>query len=173
MVKTRIRDLDDSPAEVEIRLQRLESAVTALQDTPLMEERVVERVIERLKKTPIKNHKETSATDSSESNVDADAKAETPSVVVSSNTDRSGWFLFDLISEFRSMFKMTTDHRYQFSLIGRIGPITIVVIYIMLWLLIGSGGILGIFERIFDIALIMLLFHILSREARLYRSRFG
>jgi len=168
--------VDDIPAEVEQRLQRLEAAVAALQDTPLMEERVVDRVILRLKKTPIKNLKDESAPAGDAKVIGADSipaevNVEPMPSVSSANGERRGWFLFDLLSEFRTIGQMTFDHRYRFSWIGRVGPIVIAVVYIFLWLLIGGSGILGIFERGFDIILVVLLYHILSREARLYRSR--
>jgi hypothetical protein len=154
----------------------LEAAVAALQDTPLMEERVVERVIQRLKKTPIKNAKDepirgSDAKEIGAGSIPVDVNVEPTPSVGTPSCDRRGWFLFDLLSEFRTIGQMTFDHRYRFSWIGRVGPIVIAVIYIFLWLLIGGSGILGIFERIFDIVLVVLLYHILSREARIYRSR--
>jgi hypothetical protein len=139
-----------------------------------MEERVVDKVIQRLKKTPIKNLRE--ATVSTSESQDAGTLQEpTPVETIISPVpemkERRGWFLFDLLGEFRTIGQMTFDHRYRFSWLGRTGPIVIAVLYIFMWFLIGGSGLLGIFERIFDIILAVMFYHILSREARLYRSR--
>lgn len=180
MVKTseiRENDLhDDIPVEVEQRLRRLEAAVTALKDTPLMEERVVDKVIQRLKKTPIKNLRDAVVTPEETKEPAAaphpeEVPVETVISAVPETKERRGWFLFELLGEFRTIGQMTFDHRYRFSWIGRVGPVVIAVLYIFLWFLIGGSGLLGIFERVFDIVLVVLLYHILSREARLYRSR--
>lgn len=166
----------DLPAEVELRIKRLEAAVAALQDTPLMEERVAERVIQRLKKTPIK-----ALRDSAEALLEPNGKAPKPddAIAVSPVTDttqpkakvdKRGWFLFDFWTEVRSIGRMFFDHRYHFSWIGRIAPTVILTMYIFLWLFVPSA--LSLVERIADIALIVLLYHILAREARLYRSTY-
>src|SRR5438034_6515099 len=87
----------DHPTEVEQRLRRLESAVAALQDTQLMEERVAERVLQKSKRSPLAALRDTATVV-----VDA-GKALVPTA--SSNTppasDKSGWLLVDLWAEVR------------------------------------------------------------------------
>lgn len=159
------------PAEVEVRIRRLEAAVSALQDTPLMEERVAERVIQRLKKTPIK-----ALRDSAETLVDPNGQLSNPAEVkpaaARAPTDRKGWLMFDLWSELRSIGRMFFDHRYRFSWIGRVVPIVIVTVYVCLWLFIPDFFVFTIIERLIDVVLIVFLYYVLSRESRLYRSQY-
>lgn len=167
---------DDISVEVEQRLHRLEAAVTALKDTPLMEERVVDKVIQRLKKTPIKNLRDAVVTPEETKDPAAvpppeEDHVETVISAVPEPKERRGWFLFELLGELRTMRQMTFDHRYQFSWIGRVAPIVIITIYVLLWWMIGSTFPFGIIERLIDIVLIVLLYHILAREARRYRDR--
>lgn len=162
----------DLPAEVELRIRRLEAAVTALQDTPLMEERIADKVIQRLKRTPIKALRESAEAlmepNPSKSGDGGDASDTGTATSFAPNDHRRGWFLFDLWAELRSIGRMYFDHRYHFSWLGRVAPTAIVVLYVLFWLFSPFGFI----ERIVDIALIVLLYHVLAREARLYRNAY-
>jgi hypothetical protein len=168
------------PAELEMRIQRLEAAVTALQDTPLMEERVVEKVIQRLKRMPIKSLRESTeamnATNESTTVSPEDGQAPAPDLTISAaagRTDRRrGWFLFDLWKELRTIGQMFFDHRYHFSWIGRIVPTVLITMYVAFWILIPPFLVFQIIERALDIAVIVILYFVLSREARMYRSAY-
>jgi hypothetical protein len=170
----------DHPSDVEMRLRRLEASVTALQDSQLMEERVAERVVQKLKRSPLK-----SLRDSAGVIVDA-GKALIPAVGAAATSDKAkaaptaapsidkpGWLLIDLWSEARTLGRMIFDHRYPFSYAGRFGPIIIACTYAFSWLFVsGMPMIGGITERIIDIFLAFLLYKILSREVQRYRGMF-
>lgn len=154
----------DHPTEVEQRLRRLESAIAALQDTPLMEERVAERVVQKMKRSPL-----TALRDTASVVVDA-GKALVPSAkpaTTSSSNDQPGWLLFDLWNEIRTFGRMLFDHRYPFSYAGRFGPVIIICAYVFCWLFM-----IGIIERVIDIALAFILYKIMSREVQRYRAMF-
>src|SRR5437016_3049343 len=111
----------DHPTEVEQRLRRLESAVAALQDTQLMEERVADRVMQKSKRSPL-----TALRDTATVVVDA-GKALVPTASkTTSGSDKSGWLLVDLWCEIRTFGTMLFDHRYPFSYAGRFGPVIII-----------------------------------------------
>lgn len=163
---------DDHPSEVEQRLRRLESAVAALQDTNLMEDRVVDRLAQKSKRTPL-----TALRDTASVIVDA-GKALVPVGASSSASnpkpppnDMPGWLLVDLWTEIRTFGRMIFDHRYPFSYAGRFGPVIIACAYVFSWLFL--GGVIGSFiERIIDIALAFSLYKIMSREVQRYRAMF-
>lgn len=156
----------DHPTEVEQRLRRLESAVAALQDTQLMEERVADRVVQKSKRSPLSALRDTATVV-----VDA-GKALVPKA--SSTTppaENAGWLLVDLWSEVRTFGRMLFDHRYPFSYAGRFGPVIIICAYVFCWLFM--GGVFGsLLERVIDIVLAFILYKIMSREVQRYRAMF-
>jgi hypothetical protein len=160
----------DHPTDVEQRLRRLETAVAALQDTQLMEERVAERIAQKTKRSPLNALRDTATVI-----VDA-SKALVPTGSASSTsnappTDKTGWLLIDLWSEVRTFGKMLFDHRYPFSYAGRFGPVIIACAYVFSWMFL--GGIVGsILERLIDIVLAFVLYKIMSREVQRYRCMF-
>lgn len=141
-------------AHLDKRVQRLESAVTALSDTKLMEDRVADRVVTRLKREK-------------ESASNAPTTSDTPP------EPPRGWFLTELWTECRYFVRMLSDHRYPFSFSARIGPLAIFCAYFLAWLIIGWIPFVGsIAERIVDLILAAVLYKILSREVARYRAMF-
>lgn len=188
----RVEAISDDPAlgnpSLERRVDRLEHAVAALQDTEIVEERIVARVTQQLKRSPLKSLREsaTAVIDSSRmllpksepaasDNYDAaeDAKHEATATSTESARSKPGWFLIQLWSEVRTFWKSLFDHRYTFSMTGRVAPIGIAFTYLFTWLFIGGIAFVGsVTERIIDVALAMLLYKVLSREVQRYRSMF-
>ncbi len=164
----------DHPTDVEQRLRLLESAVVALQDTQLMEERVAERIAQKSKRTPMAALRDTASVI-----VDA-SKALVPTGSASSTTnpspppaDKPGWLLLDLWSEVRTFGKMLFDHRYPFSYAGRFGPVVIACTYAFSWMFLSGMPIIGgVTERIVDVVLAFVLYKIMSREVYRYRAMF-
>jgi len=159
--------------EVEQRLRRLEASVAALQDTQLMEERVAERVVVRLKRSPLKALRESAGlvVDAGRSLVPAEPVVETPAA--SDPQENAFWLLPDLWAEIRTFGQMLFDHRYAFSITGRFGPVVIICTYVFAWFFIGGIALVGGFvERAVDIILAVLLYKIIAREVRRYRRQF-
>jgi hypothetical protein len=160
----------DHPTEVEQRLRRLESAVAALQDTQLMEERVAERVVQKAKRSPLAALRD-------KANVVLDAgKALVPAASSPSTqpaADKAGWLLIDLWNEIRTFGKMLFDHRYPFSYAGRFGPVVIACTYVFCWMFLSGMPLIGGFsERVVDFVLAFILYKIMSREVQRYRAMF-
>jgi hypothetical protein len=163
----------DHTPEVEQRLRRLEASVAAMQDTQLMEERVAERVVVRLKRSPLKALRESAGlvVEAGRSLAPVEPVVERPAAPT--GTENALWLLPDLWSELRTFGRMLFDHRYAFSITGRFGPAVIVCTYVFVWFFIGGITLVGGFvERAIDIVLAVLLYKIIAREVRRYRRMF-
>lgn len=164
----------DHTPEVEQRLRRLEASVAALQDTQLMEERVAERVVVRLKRPSHNSLRESAGVVLDAGRVlvpVTEPVADRPTA--SQSKDRPWWVLSDLWSELRTFGAMLFDHRYAFSLTGRFGPVVIICSYVFTWLFVGGFLLVGgVMERVIDIVLAVLLYKIIAREVRRYRRMF-
>ena len=140
---------------LEARVQRLEHAVAALSDTQLMEDRVVERVVQRV--APPTNGGVLAGAARlfkggrpTESAADPSPAAGRPAATAPSADTRPGWLVFEFVDEVRTMLSM-----WSFFLI-RLIP------------LVG-----GIADYIITIVLVVILYKSLSREARRYQSGVG
>jgi hypothetical protein len=175
-------DAPGHPAEpLEHRVQRLEDAVAALQDTRPLEDRVVERVSARLGITPPKGepapqaeHMITAERRTAPSPVDGFSTQEAPTLpppppLITSHP----WLLFDLLGELRAMVRMFFDVRYHVAWSTR------VTVLILLPLIFTSGWwcplayvwVLGpVVEKLVDLVLAFFVYKALSREARRYRE---
>lgn len=165
---------DDLPPDAEDRIRRLEEAVAALQETELVEERVAERVVGRLRKSPPPELSELAGREPRAVSEPPANGSATASPESAATPEKSGWLFLDLWTELRTMARMIADHRFKLSVTARLGPIGVLVGYIFAWLLIGSIPFVGwALERVIDVALIVILYVILGREARRYRDIFG
>lgn len=170
---------------LEQRVQRLEDAVAALQDTRPLEERVVERVSQRLGITPPKPEPEPEPR--TEYMVTAARRTSPPPPDGLSTQDvaavsprpappvllRHPWLLFDLLGELRAMVRMFFDVRYHVAWSTR------VTVLVLLPLIFTSGWwcpfayipFLGsLVEKVVDLVLAFFAYKALSREARRYRD---
>jgi hypothetical protein len=175
---------DPAAESLEQRVQRLEDAVAALQDTRPLEERVVERVSQRLGITPPKPEPEPEPrTDYMASaarrtpppgdGLPAPDVAALPSRPAPPALLRHPWLLFDLLGELRAMVRMFFDVRYHVAWSTR------VTVLVLLPLIFTSGWwcpfayipILGpLVEKVVDLVLAFFTYKALSREARRYRD---
>jgi hypothetical protein len=178
---------------LEQRVRRLENAVAALQDTQLMEDRVVERVVHRLDHAQLPLH------ESSGLIVDA-ARMLLPKTVeavpeagtapqedngapaaAATAAARPTWLLLEVFREFRAILRMLTDYRYRMTWTGRIVPLVALGIAFFSWVLIGGRFLyLGdVIDKAIDVVLAVVVYKVYTREvhryhellARVYRYR--
>ncbi|MFL5241423.1 MAG: hypothetical protein ACJ8FY_04890 [Gemmataceae bacterium] len=168
-------------AALEQRICRLEDAVAHLQDTRPLEERVIERVTERVQRQQ--------PTPGAAGGAVIDANRSFLPSVVSSNSAYHGesggkapnrtssprrpWLLVDMVADARAIFRMFVDPRYHLSWRGRLLPfaLTAVILTSSFWIP-GTGlAIVGpLFDKILNLVLAFVLYKILAYEARRYRE---
>jgi len=172
---------------MESRVRRLESAVAAIQDTKLMEERLMERVMDRLPPpapppplaTPVPPP--TAVPVPPDMLIEA-GRAMLPTAIstVGAMTDprnapASGvlaprsWLLTDLIQEFRTLWVLVRDHRFKPSWTIKTVPVICLTIFVVGLLTLGSflGTIVQYFLTIF---LVIVTYKTISREVERYRQ---
>lgn len=177
----------DHPSDVEARLRRLEASVTALQDTQLMEDRVAERVVGKLRKSPMRSLRDSASVIVDAGKMLLPLKSEnsgrmpkpddtvdppTADAPTAPPADKPGWLIFDLWNELTTFGRMIFDHRYPFSYAGRFGPVIIATAYFFSWLFLAGSIVGGTLDRILAIALAFMLYKIMSREVQRYRAMF-
>lgn len=165
-------------ASLQERVGRLEDAVAQLRDTRQLEERILDQLAERV------NHRQALAPrEPTNVIIDAarhylpavpaledqgrkqDAQAATPS------THRRPWFLFDLLGEARTVWRMYFDPRYRLSWPAVVVPVVAVVFMLGSWFWLGSILVVGpVLDRVFILALAYIVYKVLSREAQRYRQ---
>jgi hypothetical protein len=158
------------------RVDRLEGAVATLQDTHELEDRVVERVEDRLAQRPLPLLAPVAP-------LVIETSRNLPLQVVSSearthsesgrSTWRSAWFLYDTYADLRAMLHMYFDPRYRMSWKMRVLPIVILVaIFTSTWWAPGTmiPIVGGIANKLIDLVLAFILIKILTHEARRYRE---
>jgi hypothetical protein len=165
---------EESPAEtsqllqaLDQRLNRLEHAVAALQDTRGLEERISLRMAERLRRTR-EAGRSGLVIDASRPLLPAPVPSESTSEALRSPV-RAGWLLFDLYSEFRCIVGMYVDRRYRLSWGCRLAPVVFACLVLLSWMTLGNLPLVGWFlDKVFDVVLVVVTYKILSREARRY-----
>jgi len=187
----------ETRVEVEDRLNRLEKAIAAMQDTKLMEERLLERVMSRMDQAPpvtppppVASIAPPEAADDRHSILNAGMAILPGALRAVSNefnhaTDpRSApppttgtapsrvWLFTDLVLEIRTMWVMFVDHRFRTTWTARIVPLICLIIAVMDAVMLG-GIFGGIVERLMLIVLTIVAYKTLSREAARYRAETG
>jgi hypothetical protein len=170
-----------NPADsLEQRVRRLEDAVAAMQDMSPLEERLVERVAQRVQQ-------QSSATGSGSSNLLFDPgrhllpaaigtvnnEGDASQAYGSSTSPSAGspWLLVDLITELRTMVRMFLDRRYRATWTARVVPLTALILIVLSWLLVSGLVLVGpLLDRLVDVVLVIVAYKVLSREARRYRE---
>jgi hypothetical protein len=162
---------------LEQRVHRLEDAVAGLQDTRLLEERVVERLAGRingnLPSPPSSNagiiieagrHLLPARAEP------ADADAAYPGFRSSIEPGpRPPWLLLEIYEEFRAIYWMFVDPGYRLSWTGRLAPLAILFVLFSSWMFF-SSFLWGVIDKVLSVVLIVILYKVLSREARRYRQ---
>jgi hypothetical protein len=178
--------LPSAPDTLELRIRRLEEAVAGLQDTRQIEERVVDRVQEKISQNSGFGIQESSnflmkagrhvlpaalgigagAADSSSSPWDqAGARP------------RRAWWLFEAYDDLRSMVRMYRDYRYRrhMTWTAFLTPFVFLACILVIWFFMPTsipvlGPLLAVGERILDVLLAFFAYKILSRELIRYRE---
>jgi hypothetical protein len=178
------------PETLEQRVHRLEEAVAALQETEIIEERIAERVVDRMQRRPAPE---------STGIVETDRRARPPvgpslspgsdvqanSQTVSQLSARKPWLIVEVFRELRVMFRMFFDTRYRVSWSAFFALMILAYILVSQWLWALWSGVpllgwltlpmhltfLGeILDKAVDLLLALFAYKTLSREMRRYRE---
>jgi hypothetical protein len=175
---------------LEQRVHRLEDAVAALQDMQLVEERITERVLERVHAKP--DSLSTGIVDAQQLAHPSTGPALLAGSEMAADSPRvrniSGgrsWVIVEAFRELRIMFRMFFDSRYRVSWSAFFALMVLAYILVSKWLwsLWGAVPILGmltgpmhltfigeILDKAVDLILALLAYKTLSREMRRYRE---
>jgi hypothetical protein len=192
-----------SPMEsLEYRVRRLENTVATLQDTRVLEDRVSERIANRLSRKPGK----TTMRERAAVIIDVGRKllplaAEKPDPPPDQPTDSSAgpipppaspapepppaqsiWFVYDIYSEGMAILRMFIDPHYRMPWRSRLIPLLLFIAILTSWYWLPGTGFLNEFpglallaralDKIVDLFLAFFLFKILGREAQRYQKAF-
>ena len=169
------------PADsLEHRVHRLEDAVASLQDTRGLEERITERVAERMKRSaPVAVGRAADVqpavgrqvAPAPVSPAPADARTRAAATAAPAAGARPPWLLVDVYQDMRAMVRMFIDRRYQVSWSARLIPLAALVGMVLSWLILGGIWFIGpLLDRVVDILLAFVAYKALSREAARYRA---
>jgi hypothetical protein len=175
------------PAEsMEQRIRRLEKAISAMQDTRLMEERVVEKVVNRIDQAPQQAPAHPGEAADGTTNggpellsgsvraVGSQLVAMTSPAAESNGSvfSAKSWILTDIAQEIRTFFVMFFDFRYRTSPIAKIIPIGAFFMFVLSWIFMqGSVIFIGsLMNYMLDLFLVILVYKTLQREAARYRA---
>ena len=166
-----------------LRVGRLEDAVAVLQDTKPLEERIVDRVSKRLKKTL------SAPPDESSPSIIQSGRRLLPTAIAVLNTRadlvqqpstpgsraRARWILLEIYAEARTMVRMYFDPRYRPTWIARLAPPVLLGLILTSWIWLPGltfifSSVATVVDKCVDLVLAFVAFKILSREAERYRQ---
>jgi hypothetical protein len=154
-----LAELEQSYSTLDTRVQRLEDAVAAMQDTHLMEERILERLHERPQvksgPAPLEDHVTANTPHTSQT---------PPPVAMSA------------LTEWRAIVRMFFDVHYHIAWTTRFLAIVLVAVIVtsQWWFPLVHVPIMGpIFDKTLDILVAFVLYRVLATEARRYVSYRG
>ncbi|MGF1578466.1 MAG: hypothetical protein ACFCD0_03800 [Gemmataceae bacterium] len=175
------------------RLQRLEDAIASLQDTKVLEDRVYERVSERIQSTLeaagnvsdkvtekkpsgwsfLGSQKQSAHQGVSDGGGPSESRVRLASSLTGVGEDRlrDMWFVGEVWQELGTILRMFTDVRYHIGWFARMATMVLVPLMLLAdyWMLFQTIPIVGPLVR--NAAIMILayfLYKILSREARRY-----
>src|SRR5437763_3321619 len=176
-------DSTEAVGAIEQRVRRLEDAVAALQDTQLMEDRVVERVVQRVDRAPLTLHEshgflvdasrmllpktvEAVPTDGSP------AAGNSTGATALTEAARSTWLLIEVFRDFRAMLRMLADYRYRMTWTARIVLAVAVGVIVLSWLWLHGNffGVGTVIDRVVLVIVVVVVYKVLSREVERYRE---
>jgi hypothetical protein len=154
--------LGPSLSALEQRVQKLEETVGALQNTKILEERIVDRLSRREE-----------AARAAEQFTPAHAPSEPTVYSLGPTVTASAWIVFELITDIKNMFLMFFDMRFRMSWSTRI--VTFVLLPLMLtanwWFPPAWITLIGFpIVSMLNLLLSFVLFKFLSRDAQRYRE---
>jgi hypothetical protein len=176
-----------NPAALEsldLRVRRLEDAIAGLQDTRQIEERVAERVSDKICRNPSHGIQESAsflinagrhilpltkglASDSSEAALNPNLP----------RPARPAWWLFEAYDDLRSVVRMYFDplYRRHMTWTAFLTPFVLLACILVVWFwmptsipILGLG--LAFLDKVVDVLLAFFAFKILSRELHRYRE---
>ena len=175
---------EDSVEALEQRVRRLEHAVAALQDTQLMEDRVVERVVHRVEPVYASPPLASAAgliVDAGRmllpKTVEALPDGEAPPADGEAPTSpppaaKAPWLLLEVFGEFRAILRMFADYRYRMSWTGRVVLPAAVGVAVLSWFLF-SGRFLvvgDVLDKAVDVVVVVVAYKVLMREVHRHRE---
>jgi hypothetical protein len=162
---------------IEQRVHRLEDAVAALQDTSQLEDRLTERVTERIRHSaPVAQEPAGAIVEAHQPFVPralAWVRSQAPAGGAAAAV-RHSWLLVDAVTEARAMFHMFVDPRYRMGWGVRGLTAGLLVLIMLTGWIPGTGlPLVGfLLNKVLDLILAFILYKILSRESRRYRATF-
>jgi hypothetical protein len=172
------------PEPLEQRVSRLEDAVSMLQDTRKLEERITERVSNRLKRAQAQALQETAGTvvtvgrrllPAALTAIRGQADQADQQAPSAAPRFRGSWLLVDVYAEGRAMVRMFLDPRFRPGWAARVVPLVLVAAILTSWIWLPGTSILPssvatLIDKTIDLLLAFLAFKVLSREAARYRE---
>ncbi len=182
---------DHAAETLEQRVHRLEDAVAALQDMQLVEERITERVIDRMQHKPAPastgiidagRHPPAAAADPPRTEA---PRNPTPAPAAA---PRRAWLLVEVFREMRTLVGMFFDSRYRVSWSAFFALMVLAYILVShylwkLWLAVPVLGLLSIpmdfpfigplLDKAVDLVLALFAYKTLSREMARYKEAIG
>jgi hypothetical protein len=158
--------------QLEKRVQRLEDAVSGLQDTRQLEERVVQRVSERLSNNHVREATIVQTAVTTAPRLPAPRVFD--AATAAGSVRRAARSLFDACGDLRSIVRMFFDRRYPLGWSVRLLPLVALAAIFLSWWLLGSIWIIGPWlDKIVDLLLAVFVYRVLSCEAARYRQAVG
>ena len=164
----------EAATDLEQRVQRLECAVADLQDTHALEERITEKVAERLESHKAVNDHAFSVTavpPGSVANHVLDYPDDLPPRPLPA---RHPWLLVDMVASARLLWQMIFDRRFHFAWTTHLVVWTCLAAIALsdFWFPLAWLPILGpyVFDKVLDLLLAFCIYKALSRETRRYRE---
>jgi hypothetical protein len=162
---------DANGEALEQRVSRLEHAVAAIQDTQLMEDRVVERVVHRVEHFAAPSGPGIFAGAARMLIPRSIVPAETGAVNGTPEGGRTS-VVVGFFQDLRWIIRMLGDYRYHMSWTGRIVLMGAIVVCILSWLLVtGLPLVGGIVDRVVLIVAAVITFKAMQREVVFYQER--
>jgi hypothetical protein len=159
---------------LEQRVGRLEDAVAAIQDTHLMEDRVVERVVQRIEQVPLPPPSTGSGVFATAARMllpkTVDAVPDDPAAPAADGT-KSPWLIVEVLNELRWMLRMLTDYRYRMTWTGRTVLVVAIIVVVLSWFMLsGLPFVGGLLDRAVLIVAVIATYKAMSRELVRYRD---
>jgi hypothetical protein len=182
---------EDAPAaangrldHLEQRVHRLEDAVAAFQDTRQLEERLVERVADRMARNPPLVRENPNLIIEARSQafpalgwVRTSTEGPPQAIPMAAGSREQSWFFWDVFSEARAIARMFFDPRFRMTRWVRLLSIGLLVVIFTSWIWLPGTALLpsfvsAVLVKAVDLVLAFFLYKILGREARRYRALF-
>jgi hypothetical protein len=160
------------------RVHQLEDAVATLQDTRQLEDHLVGRVAERLARTPAHHGNNTAGIiiEAGRHLLPAALEAvRTPEPPPEPGAAaRPAWLLVELYTELRAIYWMFLDPRYRLTWTARL--VTPIILFFMFsfWFFFDARLLFvgTLLDKVVDALLVVVLYKVLVREARRYRTAY-